>query len=471
MSMIESGAVKVTIIPSSWVDNNVSPTLFQMSEIPPRSRLYALMPCGLDTMFQESLTSYLNRLAWRHHISPLHLVAQEIALRLNQSYSRNRLAAFGWSRAMSINGNGQMAREWATILEDLTCRSDLHLLTLQWWVGDMVPYRLLRVQPAWCPACYAEWKGQDMPIYEPLLWTFQAVTMCMKHRRKLEEHCPRCQKRQPFIRFQTTLDQCVRCNTWLGSSAPAPPQPNAEAMEWQRWVIHALEELRCAAVSSRIPPWEQFFANLDMSCREVKGGQSKLAKMAGVGREQLIGWLHRSQTPIPESILELCYVCNVTPLQILTGDLAQLKQAIQEGKLYRSPRARRPFHPIDREQCLGCIQAILDGREEPLGYVQLARQLGYSGRTLLHHFPQECAWLSQQIKEHRRKRKEQRIAKMQEEVRQATLTLHAQGIYPSQNKVADLLSNPNLLFQPEAKAIWRALCRELGWDRRRTSPS
>ncbi len=469
MSMIESGTVKVTIIPSSWAGNNVSSTLFQSSEIPPRSRLYALMPCGLDTMFQESLTSYLNRLAWRHHISPRHLVAQEIAPLLNQSYSRQDLAAFSWSRAMNINGNGQIAREWASILENLTCRPDLHLLTGRWWIGDMVPYRLLRVQPAWCPACYAEWKDQDMPLYEPLLWTFQAVTMCMRHHRKLEEHCPRCQSRQSFIRFQTTQGQCVRCKTWLGSSAPSPEQPNAEVMEWQRWVIHALEELRCAVVSSRLPPWEQFFTNLSMSCCEVKGGQSRLAKMVGVGREQLIGWLHRSQTPIPESILELCCVCNVTPLQVLTGDLALLKQAIQEGKPYRSPRARRPFHPIDREPCLGRIQAILDGREEPLGYVQLARQLGYSGRTLLHHFPQECALLSQQIKEHRRQRKEQRIDKMQEEVRQATLALHVQGIYPSQNKVADLLSNPNLLFQPEAKATWRVLCRELGWDRRRTS--
>jgi uncharacterized protein (DUF983 family) len=460
------GTVKVTPLRAQYM--GLDDRLLALG-VPPRSRLYGPLPCGLDTMFQESLTSYLNRLAWRYYISPRHLVALEIAPLLSQCYSRQRLASFSWSRAMSINGNGDLAREWASILEDLTCRSDLHRLTSRWWIGDMVPYKLLRVQPAWCPACYAEWKDQDMPIYEPLLWTFQAVTICMKHRRKLVEYCPHCERRQSFIRFQTALDQCVRCNTWLGSSAPALPQPNAEAMEWQGWVIQALEELRCAAVSSRIPPWNQFFTHLSLSCREVRGGQSKLAKMAGVGREQLVGWLHRSQTPIPESILELCYVCNVTPLQVLTGNLAPLKQAIQEGKPYQSPRARRPFHPLDRVQCLRHIQAILDGREEPLGYVQLARKLGYSGRTLLHHFPQECAKLSQQSMEHRRQRKEQRLARMQEEIRQATLALHAQGIYPSQNKVSDLLSNPNLLFQPEAKAIWRALCQELGWDRRRTS--
>src|SRR2546423_2268965 len=226
--MTEASAVKVRIIPSSWAGNNVKPLLFQMNAIPARSRLYALIPCGLDTMLQESLTSYLNRLAWQHHISPRHLVAQEIAPRLNRSYSRNRLAAFSWSRAMSINGNGELAREWATILEDLTCRSDLHLLTGHAWIGDMEPYRLLRVQPAWCPTCYAEWKDQDRPIHEPLLWAFQAVTICMKHHRKLEEYCSRCQKRQSFIRFQTALDQCVCCKTWLGSSAPALAEPNAE---------------------------------------------------------------------------------------------------------------------------------------------------------------------------------------------------------------------------------------------------
>ena len=208
--------------------------------------------------------------------------------------------------------------------------------------------------------------------------------------------------------------------------------------------------------------------NLSRSC-EGRGEQSRLAELAGLARGQLATWLRRSHTPTLQSILEFCYVCNVTPLQILTGDLTPLKRVIQEGKPSRSPRARRPFRSVDREHCLGRIQAILDGREEPLGYVQLAQQLGHSGQVLLYHFPQECALLSQQIKEHRRRRKEQRVVQVQEEVRQAMLTLHAQEVYPSQNKVADLLSDPNLLFQPEAKATWRALCQELGWDRGRTS--
>jgi transcriptional regulator with XRE-family HTH domain len=240
-------------------------------------------------------------------------------------------------------------------------------------------------------------------------------------------------------------------------------------IEWQRWVVHTLEELHSVAISSGLPPWEQFFTNLSTSF-ESRGEQSRLAEIAGLARGQLAVWLRRSHTPTLTSILEFCYVCNVTPLQVLTGNLTPLKQIIQEGKPYRPPRARRPLRRVDREHCLKRIHAILDGREDPLGYVQLAQQLGYAGNILLYHFPQECALLSQQIKEHRRQRKEQRLTRVQEEVRQATLAIHAQGIYPSQNKVADLLSDPNLLFQPEAKATWRALCQELGWDRNRASP-
>ncbi|TMC22835.1 MAG: TniQ family protein [Chloroflexi bacterium] len=463
MSMTENPAVKVLMT------RQVAGERLKDNDVPLRSKLYGLVPCGLGTVWQESLTSYLNRLAGLHHVSPLHLAAQEIVPHLTQGYSRQQLSVFSWSTSMSVNGNGPLAREWASILEGLTKRSDLHFLTLQWWVSDLPSHKLLREKPAWCPMCYAEWKDQKTPIYEPLLWIFPTVTMCMKHLCKLEEYCPSCGKRQSFIRFQTALDQCVRCHTWLGSCAPALLPAHSEALEWQRWVIHALEELRSVMVSSALPPWEQFFMNLSRSC-EGRGEQSRLAGLVGVARGQLATWLRRSHTPTLQSILEFCYVCNVTPLQILTGNLTVLKQVIAEGKAYRSPRARRSVRSVDREHCLERIQAILDGREEPLGYVQLAQQLGYGGNILLYHFPQECAKLSQQIKEYRRQRKEQRLAQVQEEVRQAMLSLHAQGIYPSQNKVADLLSDPNLLFQPEAKATWRTFCQELGWDHRRIPP-
>ena len=354
----------------------------------------------------------------------------------------------------TVGGRNDSGTGWATPLEPVEA----------FWERRWPPFSLAPVR------CFSVFGG-DWP---PFLIIIAVCTgnCCPDFDSKVapfiidKYNCPTCQKRQPIIRFQATLGQCTRCNTWLGSTTLDPPSP--ETIEWQEWVISALDELRRTIVSTGALFWEQFFTNISQSF-EAKGEQSRLAQLAGLARGQLATWLRRSHTPTLQSILEFCYVCNVTPLQVLTGKLSPLKRIIQESKPYRPPRARRLVRPLDREYCLERIQALLDGNEEPLGYVQLAQQLGYSSQVLLYHFPQECALLSKQIKEHRRQRKEQRIARVQEEVRQATLALHAQGIYPSQNKVADLLSDPNLLFQPEAKATWRALCQELGWDRKNES--
>jgi hypothetical protein len=80
-----SSLVEVTLMPASE-------EAFKGNDIPERSKLYGLVPCGLETVWTASLTSYLNRLTWHHHVPPRHPVAQEISSRLSQGYSRNHLS-------------------------------------------------------------------------------------------------------------------------------------------------------------------------------------------------------------------------------------------------------------------------------------------------------------------------------------------------------------------------------------------
>ena len=469
MKKMAQTAIAVKIRHPSSVHREVQ-TALHVRNVPPRSRLYGLGPCKVGTIWGECLSSYLNRLGWRHAVSPRDLVVQELLPFLNKTLSRQQLSIFSCSGAMNLNGNGTLAREWAAALEKLTTRSDLHLLTLSSWVGDLQTRRFLREKPAWCPACYAEWKEQELLLYEPLVWMLQTVTLCIKHKRTLEDHCPHCQKRQSFLKAAAMPGHCTQCNGWLGDrfSSEGRPEVNEDVIAWQEWVMSSLEELHTTSMTSGALSWEPFFTNLATSF-EARGEQSRLAELAGMARGQFALWLNRANTPSLESIFEFCYVCNVTPLQVLRGDLASIKQVIQAGKPYRPPRSRRLYRPVDYERCLVRIQAILDGQEEPLGYVPLAHQLGYRDGVLLYHFPQECIVLTKKVQEYRRQRKEQRLAQLRNEIRQAMLTLHEQGVYPSQNKVADLLSDPNVLIRSDARAIWHALCRELGWDRENSS--
>jgi hypothetical protein len=71
--------------------------VLQEANIPPRSYLYSLSPCNIETIWRESLTGYINRLARTHHISPRDLIAQEILPRLSDGFhlSPPRLALMG----------------------------------------------------------------------------------------------------------------------------------------------------------------------------------------------------------------------------------------------------------------------------------------------------------------------------------------------------------------------------------------
>jgi hypothetical protein len=130
-----SSAVKIRHL---QMDHHRKQNVLQRTDVPLRSRLYGLEPQEVGTIWAESLTSYLNRLGWRHGVSPRALVAQEIALYVsNGEYLRtsSQLASFCRNGAGGINGMSESAVEWSSRLEQLTARSDLHSLTLRWWIA------------------------------------------------------------------------------------------------------------------------------------------------------------------------------------------------------------------------------------------------------------------------------------------------------------------------------------------------
>jgi len=142
------------------------------------------VPCKVDTIWTESLTSYINRLGWAHRVSPAELVAQELIPHVSMSsgHPSYQPTAFCRHAASILNGNGELARTWSTLLEQLTGQSNLSVLTLQRWIGNLSSRGQLQRTPAWCSACYAQWREQGVSIYQPLLWQYQAVSICTEHK-------------------------------------------------------------------------------------------------------------------------------------------------------------------------------------------------------------------------------------------------------------------------------------------------
>jgi len=437
----------------------------QVSEVPPRSRLYSQKPIGVGTSWVESLTSYTNRLALAYCVDPRALIFQEIVPLLDHTYymqmSYKNFANFARKEVMSINGTGKIAADWSQTLERLTARTDIRSLTTQSWASGLPIQGLLRETPAWCPTCYHEWREQGLPLYQPLLCMIRSVTICLRHQRRLEELCSQCQKHQLVISTSGQLGYCTQCTVWLGTSVTLEHDIAEETFDWQRWVVNEVDELYQTMASSGPLPWAKLRLNL-ATCVEAVGSARKLAHLTKFSRPQIMRWVQGSKNPSFESLLRLCYVLDLSLVKLITNDQMVLKEALQGGKIHSLSRPAYPAYlPVNREIILAVIQSALANEGVPLSVAHIARNVKISPRTLRTLFPQECILISARYRIYRAQEKKQRVAQFCDEIRQAVLVLHAQGIYPSQHRVESMLSQSLVMRKPESKATWRAVCREL----------
>jgi hypothetical protein len=173
------------------------PNFEQWDFMEPVSRpsvLDPLMPRGLGTPLVESLASYVTRLAEAHVVSVwrliLHVLRPPPASRIPRSSIRY---------AYPVNGLGKVSEPFLRAFEIATQRADLQLPTLSVLDGCISQPGTFRTTEAWCPCCLEQWRAAELPLYSPLLWTLQAVTMCPIHKCPLADRCPHCQSRfAPF---------------------------------------------------------------------------------------------------------------------------------------------------------------------------------------------------------------------------------------------------------------------------------
>jgi len=213
--------------------------------LPPVTRLYHLPPIGLGTPMVESLTGYIVRLAQEHCVSAGVLYWKEIrTLAAKGNIFTFRVTNDAGYSTHTINGLGSPAADFVRALEILTGRRDLSCLTLLTWRRVLPGHSLLRRCRAWCESCMYAWREANQPIYEPLLWTLQAVTVCPYHHRILRQACPHCERRIGPLDARSRGDCCSRCGQLLVPNGIDPASDSrmmpSEELVWALWVASAL---------------------------------------------------------------------------------------------------------------------------------------------------------------------------------------------------------------------------------------
>jgi len=234
------------------VDESTSVEMWDLQKpaIPPRSRLYHLEPIGVGTPYTESLSSYLCRLAQKHCVTSQKLIMGEIAPQMmGKDYElaltkKNVSTLFSNSDAKpAINGMREKTQFLVQALKELTQRKDLSFLSLLIWKGVINERGLFRQYRAWCPQCNEQWRQEKKVIYEPLLWSFKEVDVCLEHNCLLVDKCPYCDSRLPAIANSLQLGYCSQCQIWLGSQKDESQVLATDEMEWNQYKIRSIGDL------------------------------------------------------------------------------------------------------------------------------------------------------------------------------------------------------------------------------------
>lgn len=429
--------------------------------VPRRTRLYHLPPIGVGTGATERLTSYLIRLAEAHCVSVGALMAREIAPLAVADGRVRSLTQRNWAHySQALNGTGATAQTLVDVLQLLTGRHDLHLLTLLPWSPVLPSLGLLRRERAWCPACYHEWRENGQPVYDPLLWALRVVTSCARHSHDLETRCPACQHSQSPLTTVAQPGSCGHCLHWLGR-----PVRTSSLSPWTRWVTEEVATLLAVTPTLTTPPdKEQLRQAIDRSALQAVGADlTTVAQGAHISHSHLWAWRQGQTTPTLPLLLRLCASLGMTPLQFLAPTVPADRPPSATRMVPPPKRPRSPRNGDDHATIRQRVETLVH-REAfpPPSLRQIAQAVGHTESTL-HRV---CPALATEIVTHwRAYRHSQRLQREQEltaAVRQAMLQVHAQGVPLTTSRVRALLPQPACLRAAVARQAWQATLRELG---------
>ncbi|MEW6495564.1 MAG: TniQ family protein [Cyanobacteriota bacterium] len=314
----------------------------QKPAIPLRSRLYHLEPIGIGTPYTESLSSYLCRLAQEHCVTSQKLVMGEIAPQMmRQDYDlaltkKNVSTLFSNSDAKpAINGMREKTQFLVQALKELTQRKDLSFLSLLTWKGVINEQGLFRQYRAWCPQCNEQWRQEREVIYEPLLWSFKEVDVCLHHNCRLVDECPHCSSRLPVIANSLQLGFCSRCKGWLGSQPDEKQDFKTDDLEGNQYTIRNIGNLIAVAPQLGYQPTLENLTRklqLILFCFEQAVNQD-LTQFIKLGKlmEQLkiaLGQHYDKPFHLISLVIPICHQANISISQLFLEDFDSLSKIL-----------------------------------------------------------------------------------------------------------------------------------------------
>lgn len=429
--------------------------------LPSRSRLNAIKPIAVGNSSVESLTSYITRLANSHCLPVGVLMETEIAPSIGKVHGGANLHKI-YSYTSALNGTGAMALSLVKALEKLTGQKELQLLTLI-TLSEVIPQRkLLRQYRAWCPICYQEWYATGQVVYEPLLWSLAVVKVCTSHHCLLCESCPYCHQKNLSLAWHSRSGYCSKCQSWLGSLSNNLSQSSNDTGSSKDELATLIE------IAQSVGGLLTAFASLHLSINKSTlskafkvhinlisdGNVAEFARQLQLPKNTVWLWCNGKNLPQLDTLVQICCRLNRSLIEFLTQSPEHdICVSVPKTLPSLQSKPKTEARVIDTSHLEQQLKAFLVSHEcPPLPMEEIARRLEIHRRTIFRLFPELCQAISAKYDKFQKVCHRQAIEQSRREVKQAVLKLYSEGLYPSEERVAQLISKPGYLRYKQVRA-------------------
>lgn len=299
-----------------------------------------------------------------------------------------------------------------------------------------------------------------------------------------------------------------------------------DELKWQVWAVDNIGKLIAASpYLSSVPPRERVTKNILASVNQVaQGSVATFARLLGKYKRSLREWHAGRELPQLSRLLQICDFLEISLKAFLTEDVATInsdrlvirvqgkqqaarrnprkkfdsetartmvQEALQENpppsikevmrrlgekrshNLYRhfpdsyralSSRYADYKKAKSQEEMQRTLEAVIKNNEyPPPSMEEVARRLKPDRRTLERNCPDLCRIISTRYSDYLKASRKEREEQLCQEVRQAALKVHAEGMNPHSRTVGKLLTKPGALRNKEAIAALREVRRSLGY--------
>lgn len=427
--------------------------------LPRRTALAPLKPLGLGTMQVESLSSYFQRLADQHSISPKLLAREFVLPRLGVNNRVGEVQADRYWRSSFFNTMGEVPLQWCRILGELTGVVGLRRMTLLPVHGLVGLWGCASEARRWCPRCLEASEADGQP-YGQLLWEIGCVKACPTHGIPLvSDHGCGAEEVIPPLRIKPLPHLCRACGRSL-SLSPAADLPLADEADVS--FARTIGELLASPLFSEgLREADRTIADfLADVIQSYEGGNGlRAARRIGASKGELSDWLHRRHLPSLPHAARIAGTYGVPLSDVLVGKEGNRSNPHLCRKTPR-PTSFRPYQRRFRvDNIVEQLQQFLT-LPTPPSESEAAGMVGTSSKELRRLYPE----LSRAIAERRAEWKEQETNRRREDrlrvVGELVNQMVSEGAIPTFARLEERLIGIPKSFLFKERAACKRICRE-----------